>query len=188
MRALFREIGRFRRDKSGNIAVIFAIALLPVLTAVGSAIDYSMATKMRAKLQSAADAASVASISQKSPGYTAAAAMTGNGSVASRRHRCQQRLRRQHERGSPVTPIWLVPAPSPKPGIRLTSSVTFSADVPTTFMQVGWLSQNEGDRNIRSGRLAAAVSRFLPDAGRFGIDGAGVNPRRTDAPRRRQPG
>ena len=81
MHALFREIGRFRRDKSGNIAVIFAIALLPVLTAIGSAVDYSLATRMKAKLQSAADAASVASLSQKSPGFTAAAAMTGDGSV-----------------------------------------------------------------------------------------------------------
>src|ERR1700730_1511940 len=78
---LFSLIGRFRKDRRGNVAVIFAIALLPILTAVGWAVDYSLATRMRAKLQSAADAASVASISQKSPGYTAAAAMTGNGSV-----------------------------------------------------------------------------------------------------------
>src|SRR3979490_2529096 len=82
MRNLFNLIGRFRRDRRGNIAVIFAIALLPILTAVGCAIDYSLATRMRAKLQAAADAASVASIAQKSPGYTAAAAMTGDGSVS----------------------------------------------------------------------------------------------------------
>ena len=82
MHALFREIGRFRRDKSGNIAVIFVIALLPILAAIGSAVDYSLATRMRAKLQSAADAASVASLSQKSPGFTAAAAMTSDGSIA----------------------------------------------------------------------------------------------------------
>ncbi len=82
MNALFRTIGRFRRDQRGNIAVIFAIALLPILSAVGCAIDYSLATRMKAKLQSAADAASVASISQKSLGYLAAAQMTGDGSVA----------------------------------------------------------------------------------------------------------
>ena len=36
---------------------------------------------MQAKLQSAADAASVASISQKSSGYLAATQMTGDGSI-----------------------------------------------------------------------------------------------------------
>ena len=82
MRNLFSLIGRFRKDRRGNIAVIFAIALLPILTAVGCAVDYSLATRMRAKLQAAADAAGVASIAQKSPGFIAAAAMTGNGSVA----------------------------------------------------------------------------------------------------------
>ena len=81
MRDLFSLIGRFRRDRRGNIAVIFTIALLPILTAIGCAIDYSLAARMRAKLQGAADAASVGSIARKSPGYAAAAAMTANGSV-----------------------------------------------------------------------------------------------------------
>jgi Flp pilus assembly protein TadG len=135
MHALFREIGRFRRDKSGNIAVIFAIALLPVLTAVGSAIDYSMATKMRAKLQSAADAASVASISQKSPGYTAAAAMTGNGSVAAGVTDANNVFDGNMSGITGYTNLARTSTVT-KTGIRLTSSVTFSADVPTTFMQV----------------------------------------------------
>ena len=59
MRNLFSLIGRFRKDRRGNIAVVFAIALLPILSAIGCAVDYSLATRMRAKLQAAADAASV---------------------------------------------------------------------------------------------------------------------------------
>src|SRR5664279_5122171 len=82
MRNLFRLICRFGKDRRGNIAVIFAIASVPIISAVGCAADYSMATRMREKLQSAVDAASVASISQYSPGFIAAAAMTTNGSVA----------------------------------------------------------------------------------------------------------
>src|ERR1700692_235619 len=73
---------RFRSNSSGNIAVIFAIALLPILTAIGAATDYSMATRMKAKMQSAADAAAVASISKNSAGYLAASTMTGNGAVS----------------------------------------------------------------------------------------------------------
>ena len=65
MRALFRHIGRFSGDKSANIAVIFAIAAVPVMTFVGSAVDYSRATATRSKLQSATDAASVGSIKKR---------------------------------------------------------------------------------------------------------------------------
>ena len=52
-------VSRFRRDRSGNIAVIFALSLLPVLSGIGCAVDYSRATQLRSKLQSAVDAASV---------------------------------------------------------------------------------------------------------------------------------
>ena len=72
MRALFRNIGLFRQDSSGNIAVIFTLALLPILSAIGCAIDYSRATQLRSKLQSAIDAASVGSVARKSPGFIAA--------------------------------------------------------------------------------------------------------------------
>src|SRR5665213_4158025 len=81
MRNFSGLIGRFGKDRRGNIAVIFAIACIPLMSAVGCAVDYSMATRMKAKLQSAADAATVASISQRSAGYVAAAAMTSDGSI-----------------------------------------------------------------------------------------------------------
>jgi Flp pilus assembly protein TadG len=46
---------RFRADQRGNIAVIFAIALLPLLSFVGAAIDYSRAGHARSSMQSALD-------------------------------------------------------------------------------------------------------------------------------------
>src|SRR5690349_17197166 len=74
-------ISRFRRDTKANVAIMFGIAILPILGAVGVATDYSMATRMKAKLQSAADAAAIASISQYSAGYNAAMLMTSDGAV-----------------------------------------------------------------------------------------------------------
>ena len=59
MRSFSSLMNRFRRDQRGNIAVIFAIAAIPLISAVGCAIDYSEATRIKAKLQSAADAAAV---------------------------------------------------------------------------------------------------------------------------------
>lgn len=135
MHALFREIGRFRREKSGNIAVIFALALLPVLAAIGTAVDYSLATRMRAKLQSAADAASVASISQKSPGFTAAAAMTGDGSVTAAITDANNVFDGNMSGVTGYTNLSRTSTVT-KTGIRLTSNVQFTADVPVVFMKV----------------------------------------------------
>jgi len=161
MHALFREIGRFRRDKSGNIAVIFAIALLPVLTAVGSAIDYSMATKMKAKLQSAADAASVASISQKSPGYTAAAAMTGNGSVTAGVADANNVFDGNMSGVNGYTNL-LRTSTVTKTAIRLTSNVQFSADVPTIFMKVvGYQKMTVTGTSSASGSLPPYLDFYL---------------------------
>ena len=81
MRALFQLIRRFSRDRNANVALLFGITAVPLLMAVGAGIDYSLATRMKAKLQSAADAAAVASISHNSPGYIQAAAMTSDGAV-----------------------------------------------------------------------------------------------------------
>jgi Flp pilus assembly protein TadG len=59
MRDFVSLIDRFRRDQRGNIAVIFAIALLPLLTFVGAAIDYSRANNARSSMQAAMDSATL---------------------------------------------------------------------------------------------------------------------------------
>jgi Flp pilus assembly protein TadG len=46
---------RFAGADDGNIAVIFGIALLPILTFVGAAIDYSRANSARSSMQAALD-------------------------------------------------------------------------------------------------------------------------------------
>jgi Flp pilus assembly protein TadG len=83
MRAVFHTmIRRFVRDRRGNVAVIFAISCVPLITFVGCAIDYSRATQVRSKLQGAADAASVGALSKASPAFAAAGSMTSDGSIA----------------------------------------------------------------------------------------------------------
>jgi Flp pilus assembly protein TadG len=135
MRNLFSLIGRFRKDRRGNIAVIFAIALLPILTAIGSATDYSLASRMRAKLQAAADAAGVASIAQKSPGFIAAAAMTGDGSITAAVTDANNVFDGNMNGITGYTNLSRTSTVT-KTGIKLASNVTFSADVPVVFMKV----------------------------------------------------
>jgi Flp pilus assembly protein TadG len=140
MRNLFNLIGRFRKDRRGNIAVIFAIALLPILTAMGCAVDYSLATRIKAKLQAAADAAGVASIAQKSPGFIAAAAMTGDGSITAGVTDANKVF---DGNMFGITGYTLISRTSTvtKTGIKLASSVQFSAEVPVVFMKaIGYTS------------------------------------------------
>jgi Flp pilus assembly protein TadG len=55
MHAFFRTLSRFRHDQRGNIAVIFTIAILPMLLAVGCAIDYSRVSRALSSMQAALD-------------------------------------------------------------------------------------------------------------------------------------
>jgi Flp pilus assembly protein TadG len=60
---------RFARAERGNVAMMFAVVLPVLLTAVGAAIDYTRASKVRAAMQSAADAAALM-VSKEAAGLT----------------------------------------------------------------------------------------------------------------------
>jgi Flp pilus assembly protein TadG len=132
---LEQYLSRFRRDPRGNVAAIFAITAIPLISAIGCAVDYSLATRMKAKLQTAADAAGIAALSQKSPGFVAASAMTGNGSVTAGVTDANNVFDANMSgitgyqnlvRSSTVT----------KTGIKLAATVTYTADVPVSFLKV----------------------------------------------------
>ena len=46
---------RFARDRRGNVAITFGIATLPIIGAVGAAVDFSHANSVKAAMQSALD-------------------------------------------------------------------------------------------------------------------------------------
>jgi Flp pilus assembly protein TadG len=48
-------VGRFARANEGNVAVIFTIALIPLISFIGAAIDYSRANNARSTMQAALD-------------------------------------------------------------------------------------------------------------------------------------
>ncbi len=145
MRAFSGLMNRFRKDQRGNIAVIFAIACIPIIAAVGCGVDYSEASRMKAKLQSAADAAAVASISQNSQGWLAASQMNGNGTVTTAQTDAMNiflgNINNVYNPGNPGANLFTLNTPPTaavvtKTGANLTSTVTFSASVPTIFMNV----------------------------------------------------
>jgi len=55
----------FKRNNSGNIAITFALASLPILGAVGAAIDYTRYHQIHSDMQNAADSAALAAVIDK---------------------------------------------------------------------------------------------------------------------------
>jgi Flp pilus assembly protein TadG len=56
---------RFFRNIRGNVAIIFALSLIPVVFLAGMALDFSSAIQKRAFLNAAADAAALAAVTPK---------------------------------------------------------------------------------------------------------------------------
>jgi Flp pilus assembly protein TadG len=154
-------ISRFRRDTKGNIVVIFAIATVPLITAVGCATDYSMATRMKAKLQSSADTASLAAISVNSAGWLAASQMSSNGSVAAGVTESNNIFNGNASTFSGYQNL-AVNSTVTKTGATLTNNVTFSADVPVTFMKVaGWSTMHISGSSNSSSSLPLYLDFYL---------------------------
>ena len=65
---LFR---RFKRDNRGNVAVIFALATLPIIGFVGAAVDFSHANAVKASLQAALDSTALM-LAKYAPTHTSA--------------------------------------------------------------------------------------------------------------------
>src|SRR5262245_11140571 len=56
----WRELRTFAASKRGNVAIIFGICAIPLMTGVGAAVDYSRANAAKSAVQAALDAALLA--------------------------------------------------------------------------------------------------------------------------------
>lgn len=61
-----RSYERFRRDRGGNVAVIFALSLIPMIGIIGIGVDYGRLLATKAQLDAAADAAALAAATEAS--------------------------------------------------------------------------------------------------------------------------
>ena len=135
MRNIFGLIDRLRRDQRGNVAVIFVLALLPLLSAIGCAVDYTRATQIQSKLQAAADAASVGSVAKNSPAFIAAGTMMSDGHIDVGVTDATKIFNGNMSGVAGYTLNSMTPVVT-KTGGNVTSTVTFSADVGTMFLGV----------------------------------------------------
>ncbi len=56
------SISKFRRNKNGNVGIVFAVASVAVVGAVGVALDYSDLNRQRSDMQNVADSAALATV------------------------------------------------------------------------------------------------------------------------------
>jgi Flp pilus assembly protein TadG len=67
---------RFSRDRRGNVALIFALSMIPCVFLVGMALDFTSAAQKRVQLNAAADAAALAAVTPSMMTQTNTAAQT----------------------------------------------------------------------------------------------------------------
>jgi Flp pilus assembly protein TadG len=157
-------ITKFRLNRRGNVAVISALTAIPLLSAAGCAIDYSMASWIKMKLQAAADAATLATMSINSPAVTAAKAMTGSGTISGGSTDAINYFNAN---------LSAAPASNGYTGLTssatvskssqvLTTKLTFSATVPTHFMGIiGFKNLAVGGSSSASYTMPTYINFYL---------------------------
>jgi hypothetical protein len=125
----------FWNDQSGNLMVVTALLLAPLLGAAGLAMDFANALALKTELQMAADAAALNAIAANSIGVQKALAMRGDGEVGigSEDARNMFKVQVTHTRKFTLDSF---EAKVVKKGNQLNSVVSFKATIPNTLSVV----------------------------------------------------
>ena len=128
--------GRWAGDRRGNVAVIFGIAAIPLIGAIGIAIDYGFMLSVKARLDLAADAASIAGAAGANSYFSA---YTGSGDpTAAATAAGQAQATAQFNANQGALPasgtLTLNPAAISRSGSTLTSTISYRFSMPSFFM------------------------------------------------------
>jgi Flp pilus assembly protein TadG len=157
-------IAQFRSNKRGNVAVITALCCLPLIAAVGCVVDYTTASLVKTKLQAAADAAALATVSVNSSVVTTAKAMSSGGTVSGG-STFATNFFNANLNGSPANVGYTNLTPTATvalSGTRMTATVSFTAKVPTYFMGVmGFSNTNISGSSTASYTMPTYINFYL---------------------------
>ena len=161
---LLSLIARFRSNKRGNVAVITALCCLPLIAAVGCVIDYTTASLVKTKLQAAADAAALATVSVNSSVVTTAKGMSSNGNVSGG-STFATNFFNANLNASPANVGYTNLTPTATvalSGTKMTATVSFTAKVPTYFMGVmGFSNTNISGSSTASYTMPTYINFYL---------------------------
>ncbi len=158
--ALRFGVSQFRDDRRGNVAVIFAVALVPLVAAIGVVVDYARLTMANSEMQDALDATALY-ISRDGNVRTMTQARMqsiANGVFAAN-------FTDANAKNEAITPVYTASGPTVK--------VTGTAIVPMTFMSI--FGQNDAPISATStvtwGRERLRVALVLDNTGSMDDDG-----------------
>ena len=128
----------FCRSRRANVAIITALTAVPLVSAAGCVIDYSMASLVKTKLQAAADAASLATVSHNSSVVSTAQSMSGNGAISNGSTTAISYFNANLTSAAATAGYnnLTSSATVTKTGLTLTANISFTAQVPTLFMGI----------------------------------------------------
>jgi len=157
-------IAQFRANKRGNVAIITALSALPLIAAVGCVIDYTTASLVKTKLQAAADAAALATVSVNSSVVSTAKGMSGNGNVSGG-STFATNFFNANLNASPANVGYTNLTPTATvalSGTKMTATVSFTAKVPTYFMGVmGFSNTNISGSSTASYTMPTYINFYL---------------------------
>jgi Flp pilus assembly protein TadG len=157
-------IANFRLNKRGNVAIICALTALPLISAVGCAIDYSIASLIKTKLQAAADAATLATVSVNSSAYATAQGMTSSGAISGGSTTAVNYFNANLSAAPASTGYTGLTSSATvtKSSQAVTAKMTFSANVPTYFMGiVGYKTMSVSGSSSASSTLPTYINFYL---------------------------
>jgi Flp pilus assembly protein TadG len=157
-------IVQFRSNRRGNVAVITALCALPLIAGIGCVIDYTTASLVKTKLQAAADAAALATVSVNSSVVATAKGMTSGGTVsggstfATNFFNANLNASPANVGYTNLTPTATVSLSS----TTMTANVSFTAKVPTYFMGVmGFSNTNISGSSTASYTMPTYINFYL---------------------------
>lgn len=132
MRCVWELLGT---DRSGATSVVFALLILPLMFAVGAAVDYAIAAHTKEMLQAAADAAAVGSISMSSSAVKQVVQNGASGEIKAAESDALK-IAQTNFADSRFSAITSSQISVQYVGNTFNSSVTLTSDVPTYFVRL----------------------------------------------------
>src|SRR5829696_7942567 len=156
---LVMSLSRFIEDRRGAVAPMFALAIIPLIGLTGAAIDYSRANSVRAGMQAALDATSLA-MAKLAPTLTQSELQTKTNAYF------QAMFNHPDAKNIVLTPNY-----STTGGSQLTIAVSGSMD--TTFMNVLGLSKIDigSTSTVKWGNKRLRVALALDNTGSMAMAG-----------------
>jgi Flp pilus assembly protein TadG len=132
---VIRTLRRLIGNRSGNFGLMFGLTAVPVVAAMGCALDFSYALTAKTQLQQAADSAAIAALAEQSVGVIAAlkAGTIGDVAVGKEDAKAVFQANLDPKLASYITSY---DATVKRSATQFTSRVTFAARIPTSFLGI----------------------------------------------------